>query len=129
MGDDASVALAAQHRPAVHGHHEQAPVRQPAQAARPIVDLEFDPGLPVGADRHHVLEHEVGEPQPVVVPAWSLSETEPIQDEFQASVMRRGDHGGTLARPPRTPSAGKPVMEQLTTVRWSPSVRVASWST
>ena len=100
MGDDASVVLAAQHGPVMHRHHEQAAVRQPAQAARPIVDLEFDPGLPVGADGHHVLEHEVGEPQPVVVPARSLAETEPIEDEFQASGMRRGGHGGTLARPP-----------------------------
>jgi hypothetical protein len=87
VGDQGAVGLAAQDPAVAHRDDEQPAVGQPAEPGRLLLHgrLEAQIGA-VRAGRHDPGRIEVGEPEPLLVPAGRLGEGEAVE------------HGGDLVR-------------------------------
>jgi hypothetical protein len=71
---DGAVALLPQDAVIEHRHHQQLPVRKPAEPGRLAVDAQHDLIPAVRGQGMHTVTEEVREPQAAVVPPWSLAE-------------------------------------------------------
>ena len=81
MRHQRSVGLAAQQSRVVLGDDQQPPVGQPAEPGRLAGYLRLDAQVAsVVRDGEHLLEVEVGEEQPVVVPSRALREVQVLDD-------------------------------------------------
>jgi hypothetical protein len=100
VGDEPAIGFLAQYLSLAHGHHQQAPVGQPAHARRlsgHVGDL-LHTALQVHAQ--DLVRVEVRQPQPVVVPAGTLQEGVPrdenretrIDGHVASCVLLNGDH-------------------------------------
>ena len=67
--------------PRLHGDHEQPTVREPAQPTREVVELDLDDPLAIVADAGDGVLVEVGEPQPIVVPARPFAEVDAADED------------------------------------------------
>ena len=75
------------HLPRGHGDHEQLARRQPPEAARLVVELHLDPPVAAsGPNETHAVGVEVGHPEPAVVPAWALTEVQPLCEHLDLLV-------------------------------------------
>jgi len=81
-------ALRAQEAAIEHGDYEQGPVGQPAEAGRPLRDLQDGLDAALRGHREDALGVEVGEPQAAVVPARPFGEGQPVEERRQHG--RRG---------------------------------------
>ena len=73
---DRTVGSSAEHRVTPHRHHQQATVGQPTEAARKVVELDSTVRTPSVTDARDGVLMEIREPEPAVVPAWSLPESD-----------------------------------------------------
>jgi hypothetical protein len=83
-----AVGLLTEHPARLHGDDEEAPVRQPAQATRPVVDLELDGSRALGVERRDRMLEEVGEPQAAVVPARAFTEVDTVDEHGESGHER-----------------------------------------